>query len=133
MDEVKQVIIIRKDLNMRKGKIVSQSCHASMKVILDRFTKTKNGVTQSWGLTLTEQDPVYYWLNGSFTKIVVSVDSLEELEALELKALEHNIITAKITDEGRTEFKGVPTITALAIGPSWSSKIDSITKHLNLL
>ena len=34
---VKQVIVLRKDLNMRKGKMVAQGAHASMKVFFDRF------------------------------------------------------------------------------------------------
>lgn len=37
-----------------------------------------------------------------------------------------------ITDVGRTEFNGVPTITALAIGPNKSEDIDKITGHLKL-
>lgn len=32
---VKQVIVIRKDLNMRKGKMIAQGAHASMKVFFD--------------------------------------------------------------------------------------------------
>ena len=36
MKEPKQVIVMRKDLNMRKGKIISQGSHVSMKVFLDR-------------------------------------------------------------------------------------------------
>jgi PTH2 family peptidyl-tRNA hydrolase len=34
-DAPKQVIIIRKDLNMRKGKMIAQGAHASMKAIFD--------------------------------------------------------------------------------------------------
>jgi PTH2 family peptidyl-tRNA hydrolase len=33
--DVKQVIIIRKDLNMRKGKMIAQGNHASMGVIFN--------------------------------------------------------------------------------------------------
>ena len=38
---IKQVIIVRKDLNMRKGKIAAQVAHAAMKVILDKMVVTK--------------------------------------------------------------------------------------------
>jgi len=34
---VKQVIVVRKDLNMRKGKIAAQASHASLKVFFDRM------------------------------------------------------------------------------------------------
>ena len=35
---IKQIIVVRKDLNMRKGKIASQCAHASMKVFFDRLS-----------------------------------------------------------------------------------------------
>lgn len=35
--ETKQVIVMRKDLNMRKGKMIAQGSHASMAVILDEL------------------------------------------------------------------------------------------------
>jgi peptidyl-tRNA hydrolase, PTH2 family len=136
MDEVKQVIVIRKDLKMRKGKMIAQGAHSSMKVILDKCIKTK---IVKWSdkcvlkLPLNENEALYNWLNGSFTKIVVGVNSLEELEELEKEAIKNNILTAKITDAGRTEFNGVPTITALAIGPEFNDKINPITKHLTLI
>ena len=133
MDDVKQVIILRKDLNMRKGKHVAQGSHASISALLKLFNHTDTLDSQVWSLTVLKKSPLYYWLNGSFTKVVLSVDSLEELEVLEQKAIELNILTAKIIDEGRTEFNGIPTITALAIGPDETSKIDIITKHLKLL
>ena len=34
---IKQVIVMRTDLNMRKGKMIAQGAHASMKVLLDRI------------------------------------------------------------------------------------------------
>ena len=75
----------------------------------------------------------FNWLKGSFTKVVVSVNSLEELEEIEYKAMKLGILTAKILDAGRTEFHGVRTITALAVGPEWVSKIDKVTGNLKLL
>jgi len=140
MDEVKQIIVIRKDLKTRKGKMIAQGAHAAMKAILDRSSiiKIAKGSTLGadewmWQLQINEKEPVYNWLKGSFAKIVVGVDSLEELEELEAAAMKKGILTAKILDEGRTEFHGEKTITALAIGPEWASKLDPITKHLKLL
>lgn len=140
MDEVKQVIIIRKDLNMRKGKMIVQGCHSAMKVMLDRASVTKIAKGSKlwadewmWQLQINEKEPLYNWLKGSFTKIAVGVNSLEELEELEHKAMKEGILTAKVLDEGRTEFNGQRTITALAIGPEWASKLDPITGHLKLL
>ena len=39
--DIKQVIVVRKDLNMRKGKIATQVAHASMKVLLDVMDNTE--------------------------------------------------------------------------------------------
>lgn len=125
----KQVIVIRKDLNMRKGKMVSQGAHASMKAILDWSTHEKNGLITE----LPEGSALESWINGLFTKICVSVDSEEELVDLYNKALESGLMVSMITDAGLTEFKGVPTKTCIAIGPDWSDQIDPITKHLKLL
>jgi PTH2 family peptidyl-tRNA hydrolase len=140
MDEVKQVIIIRKDLKMRKGKMIAQGAHAAMKVLLDRASVTKIAKDSKlwaeewmWQLQLNEKEPIFNWLKGSFTKVVVGVDSLEELEEIEHKAMKMGILTSKILDAGRTEFHGQRTITALAVGPEWSNKIDKITGGLKLL
>jgi len=133
MNEVKQVIVIRKDLKMRKGKAIAQGAHAAMKVILDKTIKTEDSTSQYLKLNLLKNDPMFKWLNGSFTKIVVGVDSLGELEKIESKAMELGIMCAKIIDEGRTEFKNKKTITALAVGPEWSEKLDPITSNLKLI
>ena len=36
-DKVKQVIVMRKDLNMSKGKMVTQGCHASVAFLTDKI------------------------------------------------------------------------------------------------
>ena len=139
-DYVKQVIVIRKDLKMRKGKMCAQASHASMKVLLDRMLceECKKDSTPwegcfKWQLTIFESEPFHRWLKGTFTKIVVSVDTEEELLALKYRAEEAGMLCALVTDAGKTEFHGERTNTALAIGPEWASKVDKITGYLKLL
>lgn len=127
MNKIKQVIVIRKDLNMRKGKIAAQAAHASMKVFLNRSEML--AFTLQVNLTPQMQN----WLNGAFTKICVYVNSEEELLKLYEKAIENHIICSLITDNGLTEFNGIPTNTCIAIGPDFSNKIDDITGALPLL
>jgi PTH2 family peptidyl-tRNA hydrolase len=117
MAEYKQIIVLRKDLGMRKGKMVAQGAHASLKAVLGRM-----------------DDPrVKGWLAGPFAKVAVSVDSEEEFDELQKKALQVGLICEEIVDAGRTEFHGVPTKTALAIGPDKVENLDPITGHLKLL
>jgi PTH2 family peptidyl-tRNA hydrolase len=142
MSEVKQVIVVRKDLNMRKGKIAAQVAHASMKVLLDKMTFTDMSLTTppsdnprftEMSMIIPKSSGLYDWLAGSFTKVVVSINSLDELLLLQTKANDAGIINAVITDAGRTEFHGEPTVTCIAIGPDESEKIDIITGDLPLL
>lgn len=78
------------------------------------------------------QEFVRMWLDGAFAKVAVGVGSEEELLALHESALRERIPCCLITDAGRTEFNGVPTRTALAIGPGDPDKIHALTGHLKL-
>ena len=132
INNTKQVIVIRKDLKMRKGKIVSQGCHASMKVLFDRGSIITNDEgTRVLCIPLT--DSMEEWVENIFTKIVVSVDSLEELIELFDLARKLDIPCSLIQDAGLTEFGGVPTYTAIAVGPAASEDVDKVTKGLPLL
>lgn len=157
-NNVKQVIIMRKDLNMRKGKIAAQAAHASMAVILNLmelsstrydpiidadisrlggFDDPASGDIIERSITLDtakeKELAIHEWLSGSFTKICVSVNSEEELLAIHKQAQEAGIICSLIQDSGVTEFNGVPTYTAVAIGPALVDEINKITGDLKLL
>ncbi len=126
--KVKQVILMRTDLNMRKGKMIAQGAHASMKILLDKMSKINN---DNWTLELDEN--ISEWLNGLFTKICLQVNSKEELLEIYQKALDNGFPASLIIDAGLTEFHGIPTETCIAIGPAKSEDIDKITKNLKLL
>lgn len=147
----KQVIVFRKDLlkgpnAIRKGKFGAQCAHASLGALLKLFSVYKQELVR-FGTIETDPGKIQYkydltfgkdsvlddWLNGKFTKVVVSVDSDEELVALN-KALDETYIPhALITDAGLTEFHGVPTNTCLGIGPYVAEEIDKFTGNLPLL
>ena len=126
---IKQVIVMRKDLNMRKGKMIAQGSHASMKVFFDRIEYCDHGEMKLNKITPAME----LWIEGIFTKICVSVNSEVELLDIYKKAQDENLPVALIEDCGLTEFKGMATKTCLAIGPDDSNKIDKITGHLPLL
>lgn len=113
---MKQVIVLRTDLKMRRGKEIAQGAHASVNAILENL----------------EHPNVKEWLAGSYTKVAVGVDSEVELMKLMKKARQRGIIYSHIIDSGKTEFNGVPTLTAAAFGPATHEELQEITGHLKL-
>jgi len=125
--KIKQVIVMRHDLKMRRGKQIAQGAHASMS-FLTRKLQSKSSICMD-DFTPNEQT----WIMGSFAKVCVRCNSEEELMAIHDKAIEMGLEVQLITDSGRTEFHGQPTRTCLAIGPDEASRIDRVTGHLELL
>ncbi len=125
---VKQVIVMRKDLNMRKGKMIAQGAHASMRVLLDAGRAIDAATYQ---ITMTE--PMAQWMTGRFAKVCVGVTSEAELDDVMTKARAAGLPCAIIVDAGKTEFHGVPTKTCCAIGPAYADEIDAVTGQLTLL
>lgn len=124
---IKQVIVMRHDLKMRRGKQIAQGAHASMSFLTLRLQKY--GHTSLANCSSAERA----WLTGAFAKVCCRVDSEEELMEIHDKAVEAGLEVHLITDSGKTEFHGQPTRTCLAIGPDDAEKIDEITGHLQLL
>lgn len=111
---MKQVILVRKDLKLSKGKLSSQVAHASTEAAL-KSSKVK----------------VEKWRKFS-KKVVLKVEDRKELLKYKRLADKAKLITALIKDAGRTEIKA-GTVTALAIGPDEEEKIDKITGKLKML
>ena len=121
------IIIERKDLNMRKGKLAAQVAHASMATLTNFLTKNKS----IW--YFEPDNAMADWLNNSFTKICVSVNSEEELISIYKRAQEAGVNCSIIQDSGRTEFHGVPTYTTVGVGPAAIDEVNKITGHLPLI
>lgn len=129
----KQVIVLRKDLKMRRGKEVAQGAHASMAAILNsgNYARVADGGTL-FSLDLPPGNALSEWLLGRFTKICVTVQGEDALKAIHAAAVNAGLPAAIIQDSGLTEFGGVPTYTAVAIGPAEASAVDAITGELPL-
>ena len=125
--EHKQVIVLRKDLNMRKGKMIAQGAHASLGAVLQETTDID-------GQRVMLLDArVVRWMDRGAAKICVSVDSESELLAIHEKAMSAGLLTSLVLDAGFTEFGGVPTHTAVAVGPDEAQKRAAITGSLRRL
>jgi len=132
--DVKQVLLYRRDLKMRKGKVAAQCAHASLAVFLRRRVPSErvelrvDGAPYDDDALVVPLDPAMArWVTSRFTKIVLSVeDETALLEAFRL-ATEAGIACALVRDAGHTEFHGVPTYTTCALGPAPVDIIDAIS------
>lgn len=133
--KTKQVIVMRKDLGMRKGKMIAQGAHASIGALLDLFNKkvSEDQKTTTYSLSFNKNSVLDDWLNGKFTKVCVGVNSEEELLSIYYKAKTEYLPVKLITDSGLTEFHGQLTKTCICIGPYIAEEIDKITGDLPLL
>lgn len=102
---MKQVILMRTDLDMGKGKMIAQGAHAAV-------------VNSDWP--------------DNCSIVVVKVSSEEELLNLIDKAADLDVPNCYIRDAGRTQTEP-GTITCGAIGPAKEDIVDTITSHLKLL
>ncbi|MEM3056447.1 MAG: peptidyl-tRNA hydrolase Pth2 [Candidatus Bathyarchaeia archaeon] len=116
--QYKQCIVLRMDLGMSIGKLVSQACHASLEAS-EQARRKKRRIWKAW-------------MEEGSKKVILKVDSLEELEELAERAQELGIPNTLIVDRGLTE---IPpgTTTALGVGPDRSEKVDLVTGRLKLL
>jgi len=124
----KQVIVIRRDLKMRRGKEIAQGAHASMAWLRQRVMPrlTPAGRADQVQISAAERS----WLELSMRKVTVKVGSETELLDVYDKALAAGLVVHMVTDRGLTEFGGIPTRTCLAVGPDYDDLIDPVTGDL---
>ena len=139
MDKPKQMIVMRRDLKMRKGKIAAQAGHACVTAVLAALAREQRlGQVQAdeTGVVLTQDGqsatPLSEWFARGVAKVCVYVDSEEELLEIDRKAKAAGILSALICDSGLTEFHGQPTYTCLAFEPALPEQVDPITGELPL-
>jgi peptidyl-tRNA hydrolase, PTH2 family len=118
MEEIKQVIVLRADLDMGRGKLVAQGAHASLMSYLAAKSKDQ-GVADSW-------------INEGEKKVVLKVDNEMAISELYKMAKIKKLPCALIHDAGLTQIPS-GSITALGIGPWRSSELDILTGGLKLL
>lgn len=117
-EDYKLVVLVRNDLKMGKGKIAAQVGHASVESALYAEKKNRRAFDA--------------WMSGGQAKIVLRVDSLEELQQYARLASGNGLRVTSITDAGRTQIEP-GTMTCIAIGPAPISEIDRITGDLKML
>jgi PTH2 family peptidyl-tRNA hydrolase len=114
----KQVIAVRTDLEMGRGKIAVQVAHAAVSAFENVRKKH-----HEWANA---------WLAEGQCKIAVKVKSEKDLVTLEETALELGISAVVIRDRGLTQLPP-DTATCIGIGPGPTELVDRITRDLKLL
>lgn len=158
MYKAKQMIVMRRDLKMRKGKIAAQAGHACVEAVLLALVRDERlddiRVSGDDWITLTPTpialedatfdvetgeisadaapSPLEAWFSEGVAKVCVYVDSEEELLDLHRRAQEAGFISALVRDAGYTEFHGEPTYTCLALEPLYPEQVDPLTGELPL-
>jgi PTH2 family peptidyl-tRNA hydrolase len=127
-DPVRQVLVMRKDLKVRRGKEISQACHGAVGIFFRRMERV--GETNEYRIVMT--DDMVAWKEGIFAKICLQVNSEAELLEVYAKAEAAGLPCILIEDRGLTEFHGELTRTCVAIGPARKSVLDPITGDLPL-
>lgn len=110
----KQAILMRQDLKLPKGKAAAQAAHAAVEAVLR-----------------SEKELVKAWKSEGMPKIVLKVKDMKELMVYNQRAKDSDLVTAVITDAGRTTVEP-GTTTCLAIGPDKEEEVDKIIKDLKL-
>jgi len=115
---IKQVIVVRKDLKMGKGKTCAQVAHASLaaaEIAMESYRE-------------------YYleWKQTGEKKVVLAGESQEHRGRLFEETKKLNLPCYLVRDAGLTQLPP-GTTTALAIGPAPEEKVDKITSELKLL
>ncbi|MBI2546347.1 peptidyl-tRNA hydrolase [Candidatus Woesearchaeota archaeon] len=115
MVNYKQVILVREDLKLPKGKLSAQVAHASV----DAMLKTPKKIIDAWRAE-------------GMGKIVLKVKDEAELRRYRQLAEQKGLVTALITDAGKTVL-APGTVTCLGIGPDDESIIDKVTGNLKMV
>ncbi len=122
---IKQVIVVRTDLNMSVGKIAAQVAHGGREFFRQKMLQS---VSPDLDLSKHEME----WLFGDRTTIVLQADGEMDLLRLEHIADFVGVPAYLIRDLGRTEIEP-NTLTVLSLGPSPKEMMDPITRGLKLL
>lgn len=110
-----QYILVERDNGMSPGKLAAQVAHAAVEGV-------RVSAKEPWGNPWDSSIVNRWYLGGHYAKIVLQCD---DLEIAERYIRERGIKVQPVIDEGRTEFGGVLTFTALG-----SEIVDKDNPHV---
>jgi len=120
-DRIKQVIIVRKDLRLKRAMLAALVSRASMEFLVSNNI-SKNPEEFKVEITRIESD----WLGNGSSRIVLSAPSESFLRSLAFKAEMLGIASYSVSANS-------DSVDAISLGPDESDKIDEITGNLKLI
>lgn len=114
----KMALVVQGDLKMGRGKLAAQCCHGA----LAAYRQAQQCSPQL----------LQAWEDGGQAKVVLKVDSEQDMQKLAEEALKKEVPVCSVRDAGRTQ---VPSgsLTVVAVGPARVTDVDKVTGHLKLL
>lgn len=115
---LKLALVVRSDLRLTKGKAAAQCAHAAI-ICYEQAARS-------------QPELLRLWLASGQPKIVLRVEGLDGLEALQDAARTAGLVVGCVRDAGRTQV-AAGTVTVLGVGPSYEDQVDAVVSHLKLL
>lgn len=109
------VVVVNKDLNMSKGKVLSQFGHA-----IDSLHEK----------LVDQHEIVEAWRNSGSAKIALK-GTQDDLNKIYNDCKSKDLVCARIFDAGRTQVKAGSN-TVIVVGPATKKQLEHITGHLPL-
>mgnify|MGYP001043592211 CR=1 FL=1 len=110
----KCIVLVRTDLKMTKGKIISQVSHG---IINNSFKVNKNKLIN--------------WRENGEKIVTLKINNYQNMLNIYNKAINNNIISHIVIDQGLTQVD-TNTPTVCVLGPDKEKKFKDITSHLKL-
>jgi peptidyl-tRNA hydrolase len=122
MSDLKQAIIIRKDLNLNKRDLASTVARASLKFIVEN-NEAERGNQLLVSLSSEEQA----WLTGSFSQDILGVTNRDQLDEILFRAEIMGIEAYPVFVSNGSEN---PDVTCIALGPDDPDVINRLIHSL---
>ncbi|AET39719.1 aminoacyl-tRNA hydrolase Ecym_4699 [Eremothecium cymbalariae DBVPG len=121
--EVRMALVVRSDLQMTKGKVAAQCCHAALacyRLIAEEPSR------DSYNPHMVSR-----WLSRGQAKITLKCPDKESMDELFANALALGINCYVVHDAGRTQIEA-GSATVLGLGPAPKAILDEVTGGLKL-
>jgi PTH2 family peptidyl-tRNA hydrolase len=125
MSDVKQVIVVRKDLNLKKGKLAAYVAEASMLFLVENNDSPRR---DEFTIKLNPEESI--WLTEGQQKIILGINSGDALRDLLLKAELDGVEAHHLIVQDKAEFDGDRTLVCASFGPASSQDLSKIIGKL---